>query len=138
VDTQPLRIEIADAESFARGLKSLSKPDAIITRAAIEHLLAVEGLNLAREHWLKPLSKGLWEFRIGKTTTSVLSRIRSDIDVDLAHSRTLVRVFCAFTGDRVLLLLAVYDKSRDPSSTRQQLEINQARKILQNWKAGNA
>ncbi|MGH7765561.1 MAG: type II toxin-antitoxin system RelE/ParE family toxin [Candidatus Dormibacteraceae bacterium] len=45
----------------------------------------------------------------------------------------LARVFCHAYGDRVVLLLAGYDKGRDPSSRRQEREIALARSRLSDW-----
>ena len=47
----------------------------------------------------------------------------------------LLRVFVAFHGNRVVLLLDGYDKAADPSPKRQQREIAAARKLLTAWKA---
>lgn len=133
-----LEIELADPAGFARGFKRLSKSDALVTREAIENLLAVEGLALASELWLKALGGGLFEFRLGRTTSAVISRISSAEDLDLAHGKLLIRVFCAFPNGKLLLLLSVYDKNREPSPRKQQTEIKKARKLLEEWKRENA
>ena len=54
-------------------------------------------------------------------------------DVAGSDRRVLLRVFCTFHGDRVVLLLGGYDKGRDPSDKRQQKEIARARKLLKQW-----
>lgn len=60
----------------------------------------------------KWLGKGLAEYRFRKNP-------------DL-----LIRIFFTIRGSKVVVVLSAYDKKRDPSKTRQQAEINLARKIL--------
>ena len=50
------------------------------------------------------------------------------------RQKVLLRVFVHFHGDRVVLLLAGYDKGDDPKERRQQREINDARKLLAEFK----
>ena len=50
------------------------------------------------------------------------------------RERILLRVFVHFHGSRVVLLLAGYDKGKDPSDRRQQREIAQARMYLAYWR----
>ena len=44
-------------------------------------------------------------------------------DAGRARRAVLVRVFCALSGNRVIILLGGYDKLRDPSAKRQQCEF---------------
>lgn len=46
----------------------------------------------------------------------------------------MLRVFFTVYGDRVVLLVGGYDKAKDPSSKRQQREIEVARARLRGWK----
>jgi hypothetical protein len=46
----------------------------------------------------------------------------------------LIRVFCTFHGDRIVLLYHGYDKKKDPSEKRQASEIARARKMHAAWK----
>jgi len=46
----------------------------------------------------------------------------------------LLRVFCTFYGDKIVLLYHGYNKKADPSEKRQQREIVKARKIHEHWK----
>jgi hypothetical protein len=48
---------------------------------------------------------------------------------DASESITL-RVFCHAYGNKVILLLAGYDKGEDPSASRQQKELAVAKKRL--------
>lgn len=136
--TAGYEIVVADSAVFERGLKKLSRHDALLTHEAIQHLLAVHGLELANEMWLKSLGGGLWEFRIGRTTSAVISRIPDGETIDVAHGKLLIRVFCAFPEGRLLLLLSVYDKKREAGARKQQIEIAKARKILGKWLRENA
>ena len=46
----------------------------------------------------------------------------------------LLRVFCTFHGDKIVLLYHGYNKKTDPSEKRQQREIAKARKLHERWK----
>jgi hypothetical protein len=46
----------------------------------------------------------------------------------------LLRVFCTFYGDRIVLLYHGYNKKADPSEKRQNREIAKARKLHEWWK----
>lgn len=46
----------------------------------------------------------------------------------------LLRVFCTFHGDKIVLLYHGYNKKTDPSEKRQRREIAKARKIHERWK----
>lgn len=138
MENPKLEIVLADSATFARGMKHLSKSDALLTYEAIRNLLAVEGLALAGELWLKALGGGLWEFRLGRTTSAVLSRLNSAEELNLLHGKLLIRVFCAFPKGKLLLLLSIYDKGREPSAKKQQSEISRARRLLRTWELENA
>ena len=51
----------------------------------------------------------------------------------LRERNLLLRAFCHAYGDKVILVLAGYDKSEDPSPKRQQKEIELARRRLTDW-----
>ena len=57
-------------------------------------------------------------------------------DAGRARRAVLVRVFCALSGNRVIILLGGYDKLRDPSAKRQQREI--AAEVAARWAVGEA
>lgn len=46
----------------------------------------------------------------------------------------LLRVFCTFYGDRIVLLYHGYNKETDPTQSRQRREIAKARKLHGRWK----
>jgi putative component of toxin-antitoxin plasmid stabilization module len=98
-------------------------------------VLARSGIDLARSEWLKPLGEGLFEFRIRHDAVEIEAMF-ANASVSGARSRgpALLRVFCAFHGNKVVLLLGGYDKGRDDSAKRQQREIKAARKMLARWR----
>jgi putative component of toxin-antitoxin plasmid stabilization module len=90
--------------------KSLSPDQRGALDAALIRILAVHGVGVCGTHYGSQLGHGLFEFRLEEKSEGIL-----------------LRVFCHATGDRVILLLAGYDKGRDPSHRRQQREIARAR-----------
>lgn len=106
--------------------------------AALRHVLGRRGIDLARTEWLKPLGDGLHEFRV-RHAADEIERMFCSGDADAATNAlspptpVLLRVFVHFYGERVVLLLAGYDKGEDPSRRRQDREIARARKLLTAW-----
>ncbi len=47
----------------------------------------------------------------------------------------LLRVFCHAHDKKVVLLLAGYDKGKEPSTKRQNIEIKRAKRRLTRWRA---
>jgi hypothetical protein len=102
---------------------------------ALERVLAVRGLDLARHEWLKPLGDGLHEFRIRHDAPTIVRMSGGDpAKVATLRGRVLLRVFVHFYGDKVILLLGGYDKGGRPSQRRQQREIAEARRMLAQFK----
>lgn len=56
-------------------------------------------------------------------------------NLEASHRDILLRVFCHAHGRKVVLLLAAYDKGREPSAKRQNTEIKRAKQRLARWKA---
>lgn len=56
-------------------------------------------------------------------------------NLEASHRDILLRVFCHAHGKKVVLLLAAYDKGREPSAKRQNTEIRRAKQRLSRWKA---
>jgi putative component of toxin-antitoxin plasmid stabilization module len=98
-------------------------------------VLAIRGLELARTGWLKPLGGGLHEFRVRHEAGETRRMFGGDAPkAGARRQRVLLQVFVHFHGDRVVLLLGGYDKGDDPKERRQQREINEARKLLAEFK----
>lgn len=124
--------EGADFERFVESLPSYERKVLIL---AITRVLLVMGMSICTGEWGKPLGGGLYEFRIGKS----LDAIHSLAGVTPSHTpgsdrKVLLRIFCAFYGNRVVLIHHGYDKKRDSSPKRQQREILRARRLHAEWK----
>jgi hypothetical protein len=117
-------------EQFLEGLK---EPKRAAAEAALVYVLARQGAAVCRSEWGKALGGGLYEFRIRHELDEILRAAgRGDLASKWtsAEAKVLLRVFFTMDGDKVVLLLAGYDKGADPSDKRQQREINTARKHL--------
>ncbi len=117
---RPYRLEFYEDtkghEPVREWIKSeLSPADRRTVGAAMRELLEEQGVGVCGTHWGRQLGGGLFEFRL-----------RGD--------GLLIRVFCHAYGDRVVLLLGIYDKGRDPSERRQNAEIGVARARLEEWR----
>ncbi|MTA59385.1 MAG: hypothetical protein F2550_03530 [Actinobacteria bacterium] len=106
-------VELHQDFDFDRFLTELPLTDQVIVVRAVQAVLREHGNRLAGTHWVTALGAGLFEFRI-------------------SAPQLLIRIFFTYQAQRVILLLAAYDKQRDPSQKRQQREIAQARKRIQN------
>ena len=106
---------------------------------AIRQVLQVQGIDLARTHWLTPLGEGLWEFRVRDTAAEIL-RMYSDAHEEPGRNpeKILLRLFVHFYGQRIVLLLHGYDKSANDAARNQQREISLAGKRLKAWKLDEA
>lgn len=85
----------------------------------------------------KNLGGGLYEFRIRRSLDTILNQYGTGAESlrgSAARSKVLLRVFCTFRGNRIVLLLGGYDKGRDPSAKRQSREIKRARQALEVWR----
>lgn len=75
------------------------------------------------------LSGGLFEFRLDKSEEQVLQMLGllPEGKAPAKTDRILIRVFCHAHGDRLIVLLAGYDKLKDPSNRQQNDQIKIAR-----------
>lgn len=122
-------------DRFERFLRKLPEYEQAVAVAAIERVLAVEGIAICDSEWGKALGGGLYEFRIRKALNSLVAPESGGM-AD-AKRPVLLRIFCTFYGQRVVLLLGGYDKKRDPSKKRQVREIAAARKEPVEWQGAN-
>jgi hypothetical protein len=121
--------------AFERFLLSLPAYEQAVLVAAIEHVLQVYGIDICSGEWGKPLGEGLYEFRIRKSLRTILVSAGLDAPEESGTDRRLLlRVFCTFHGDKIVLLHHGYNKKTDSSDKRQQREIAKARKIHERWK----
>lgn len=132
----PWRVEVAGS-GFLTFLSSLPHYEQAVVGAAIQNVLSVEGIGICANEWGKPLGNGLYEFRIRKSLQAINSLSQSLPETNpIGHKPVLIRIFCAFHGDKIVVLHHGYDKQRDPSAKRQQREIRTARKLHEQWKLG--
>lgn len=103
---------------WIKGDLSPTKRRAIGT--AMREVLQAHGVAVCKSSMGKQLGGGIFEFRL---------RTKSD-----ASEKILLRVLCHAYGNKVILLLAGYDKGEDPSNRRQQDEIALAQKRLKRHK----
>ncbi|HTU36604.1 MAG TPA: hypothetical protein VMF35_01230 [Acidimicrobiales bacterium] len=118
-------------------IDGLDVAKAAAMRSALVHILARQGPDVCETEFGKNLGKGLYEFRLRHDEAEILNRVRPDLAAKLKKAgapKILLRVFFHAHGDKLILLLGGYDKGEDPSSRRQQGEIDQARKALAAWK----
>jgi hypothetical protein len=121
---------------FLRGLEEY-KEQALA--AALENILRYEGTAVCRSSWGKwvPNAKGIFEFRVRQDAATILRLRGLPVPRELArehHSDVLLRVFCHAHGQKIVLLLAGYDKGENPSPKRQNAEIKLAEKRLKRWR----
>lgn len=125
--------------TFERSFSSLGPYEQAVLGAAVKHVLAPGGMDVCRNEWGKNLGKGLYEFRIRRSLRTILREhgpagAVDSIDLPDADRKVLLRAFCTFHGSRVVLLLSVYNKGKDPSEKRQAREIKAARQALRRWR----
>ena len=120
---------------FERFVNDLSDFKFRALEAAVDRVLSVRGIDLVRTEWLKPLGKGLHEFRVRHDANEVAHMFGGNPpQVTAPVEKILLRVFVHFYGDKTILLLGGYDKGEDPKQRRQQREIAEARRLLAQFK----
>ena len=83
--------------------------------------LKEKGIDLLNSSWFKSLGDGVYEFRIRHTALQIEGLYKQKSIREVAtKSPILIREFVAFRKGRVVLLLAGYDKGKDPSEKTQQ------------------
>jgi hypothetical protein len=110
--------------------EELSRTQRLVVGTAMREVLEEEGINVCGTDFGKQLGAGLFEFR-------VRGQLSEYVDGDLpdaGEEKILIRVFCHAHGDKLVLLLAGYDKLANPSKVHQNEEIAVARKRLTAWK----
>jgi hypothetical protein len=122
-------IVFADEKAWVRFVGKLSVPSRTALVFAFK-FIEVQGLELLGTTWLRSLGRSLYEFRIGPSTTSIRSFLGDSAAPVIPHTKMLIRIFSTFRFGKRILILNAYDKLKDTSSTRQQKEIERARKTL--------
>jgi hypothetical protein len=120
---------------FLRGLDQV-KEQALA--AALNNVLAYEGIGVCGSSWGKWVqgAAGIFEFRVRHDAATILRERGLPVPEELKESggEILLRVFCHAHGKKVVLLLAGYDKGKEPSTKRQSAEIKRAKQRLTRWK----
>ena len=107
---------------WLRGLPAYKRRAAV---AAIEHILARHGAGVCGTSWgkwVQGVKGSIFELRVRQDYGAVLRDAGvppPEVSADAAresHSDILLRVFCHVHGEKVVLLLAGYDKGKDPSA----------------------
>jgi hypothetical protein len=111
--------------------EELTLPKRQVLGYAMQIVLQRLGVAVCGTEFGKQLGGGLFEFRLR-------SDLRDRVPPGAEVGRILFRVFCHAHGDRLILLLAAYDKGEDPSPRRQNAEIALARARLRDWQRRRA
>jgi len=120
---------------FERFVVGLSDIKYLAVEIAIDRVLAVHGIDLVRTEWLKPVGRGLHEFRVRHEAAETARMFGGDeARPTTGTEKVLLRLFVHFYGDQVVLLLSGFDKGKNPKAKRQQLEIRKARRFLTQFK----
>lgn len=98
---------------------------------AMSEVLQHLGVNVCGTEFGKQIGSGLFEFRLRRDLGAISG---TAADSPAGGERVLLRVFCHGYGNRVILLLAGYDKGSDTSAKRERAEIALARKRLGEWR----
>ena len=121
---------------FLRGLDELKEQS---LAAALRNVLAYEGIGVCGSSWGKWVAgaPGIFEFRVRHDAATILRERGLPVpdQLEATHADILLRVFCHAHGKKVVLLLAGYDKGKEPSTKRQNAEIKRAKQRLTRWKA---
>ncbi len=119
-------------------LKKLPEAKRAAWLAFIDFALVPMGKDIQQSGYVKPLGQGLFELRIdhdARELAQVFGVEFSDeqkLTVPVAEG-ILLRVFCTFHGEKVVLLLSGLDKGADPKA--QPRAIRAGRRLLADWQA---
>jgi len=103
----------------------------------MREVLEENGLDVCGTEFGSQLGEGLFEFRV-RGNLDEFAEGAAATQVGPAEKKMLIRVFCHAYGDRLILLLAGYDKLAQPSKSHQNKQITLARKRLAAWKLTRA
>jgi len=108
---------------------------------AMFHILQQEGVGVCATENGKPISKGVFEFRLRHSAQEMLHNLGllpPDEPRAQAEEHVLLRVYCHAYGNKVILLLAGYDKGEAPSKQREAREIRTAEARLKDFQERTA
>jgi hypothetical protein len=129
-------ITYVNRELFEGQLRQLPSEHQFLVQVAIQEILSLHGLDLARTKWLRALGSGLWEFRIGPTSRAVLSKASLENTPQIQQQKILIRVFCAFEEGKSIIV-SLFNKQRYGGDRRQNEAIKTARATLLTFRRQN-
>ncbi len=97
---------------------------------AMSEILERHGIGVCGTEYGKTLGQGLFEFRLRHSADEIAVRFTTKKPDARDNEPILLRLYCHAYGDKVIVLLAGYDKAASPSKKRENDEINLARKRL--------
>ncbi len=117
-------------------LRSLEDAKRRAIGVALYEVLQHMGIAVCGTEFGKNLGHGIFEFRVRHTAAEVLGRREQarPRDLDAVGADILLRVYCHAYGDKVILLLAAYDKGKSPGRKRENREIELAKSRLADFR----
>jgi hypothetical protein len=97
---------------------------------AMSEILERQGVGVCGGDYGKQLGRGLFEFRLRHGADEIATMFTTKNPDARDKEQILLRVYCHAYGDKIVLLLAGYDKLASPSKKRENDEIALARKRL--------
>lgn len=117
--------------------EELSRTQRLVVGTAMREVLQGNGIDVCGTEFGSQLGDGLFEFRI-RGNVEEFVKGAAVVQAGATEEKILIRVFCHAYGDKVILLLAGYDKLAKPSKSHQNNQIKLARKRLAAWKLTQA
>lgn len=115
-------------------LKKLPEAKRAAWLAFVDFALVPMGKDIQQSGYVKPLGEGLFELRIDHDAAELAQVFGAEASETAVRAEgILLRVFCTFHGDKIVLLLSGLDKGADPKA--QPRAIRAARKLLGEWQA---
>lgn len=113
-------------------LRSLDSARRRAIGVAMHEILGKMGIEVCGTEFGKHLGQGLFEFRVRQSADQILTRAGHARKGGSAsdEKNILLRVYCHAHANRVILLIAGYDKGKDASAKRENREIALARRRL--------
>ncbi len=102
----------------------------------MSEILQKHGIDVCETVYGKHLGGGLFEFRLRHGSDEIIAKHTNQApDGESDQGPVLLRVFCHAYGEKIVLLLAGYDKGDDASKKRESREIELARKRLAEFRS---
>ena len=134
-------VTASGASPVLEWLRKLPDPKRAALLAFVDFALVPMGKDIGQSGYVKALGQALFELRVDHDAAELSQVFSADLSsrselASLTAEGILLRVFCTFYGDRVVLLLSGLDKGADPKA--QPRAIRAARKLLADWNAEQA